>query len=388
MKIDKKNIRHWLYLISSGVFALVGVCLRPFRFRKSKLVVLYGHKLNGNLKAFADYVVQSNIDAYQLAYATLDPHYYKEIKATAKIPILSMRSLKDMVRIAKADVIITSHGLHTLAVYKKLTNIKFVNVWHGIGWKGHTPEEFSFANSYTDNWVSSEMFQKIYRNVFGVQSPIHVTGYARSDNAVNGNYSAADLRKKYQISEKFQKIILFAPTWAQGHGNYSIFPFNETAESFLKALNAAAKKIDSLIIFRTHLNTRNVHLPPGLSNVALMPYSEFPEAEEFLYMADILVSDWSSIVFDYLPLSRPTIFLGVPSPYERLCMSESYRFGAIVSNLGELTSAILKYVKNPDSYQKECKNKIKKAVEGGYGKTLDGKSAERYHRRLVHLLEN
>ena len=390
MKIDKRNYRHWYILICSGIFALIGVVLRPFRRRREPLVVLYGHKLNGNLKAFADYLQHSsaNQGKYTVAYATLDPQYYPEVKAqNPNMEILSMRSLEDMIKISRASVIITSHGLHTLVLLKALTNIKFVNVWHGIGWKGHNPKEFSFLKGYAENWVSSPAFKGIYKNVFKIQSPAYVTGYARSDEAVNGNFSVPDIKKKYNISPKYKKIVLVAPTWEQGHGQHSIYPFGLSAEQFFTALNDAGKRLGGLVIFRSHLNSKTAELPEGLDNLVLMPYSKYPVVEDFLYMADVLVSDWSSIVFDYLPLKRPVVFLDVPSPYKRLCFDAKYRFGARASSAEELTESIQRYADDPGAYKKKYAKNVREATEVGYGDTLDGMSAKRYHQRLslIHI---
>jgi CDP-glycerol glycerophosphotransferase len=350
---------------------------------------MYGHKFNGNLRAYADYVVKSNANegAYEIAYATLDPEYYKALRNdNPKVIILNMNNFRDMLRIGFSDVIITSHGLHTLALLLRFTNIKFINVWHGIGWKGHYPSEFTFTKKYFENWVSSGSFKKIYKKVFGIESFVRITGYARSDYAVNGQYNIDEIRKKYSISNSFKKIILVAPTWKQGDTGYDVYPFGLTSDDFFTVLNDAAKEVNSLVIFRSHLNTKTASLPKSLGNIVLMPYGEYPIVEDFLSMADVLISDWSSIVFDFLPFNRPTIFLDVPSPYDRLCMSEKYRYGKIVSSANGLESAIVNYVKNPESYKRECKDKIKSAIVVGYGDTLDGKSSERYHKRIIEIL--
>ena len=389
MKIDKRNLSHWSYLARSGFFALVGILLRSFWRPKEKLVVLYGHKFNGNIRAFAEYLKESKVNdgLYSVAYATMDPEYYKAVKAQyPDANILSMIRLKDMIAIARSSAIITTHGLHTLVLFRKFTGIKFINVWHGIGWKGHDSSDFSFTEGYADNWVSSEVFRGVYENYFKVKTPVHVTGYARSDDAVNKKYSVAELRKKYGISRNFKKVILIAPTWEQGSGNHSIYPFGQDSDSFFAGLDEAAKGIGALVIFRSHLNSKTTTLPSGLNNIVLMPYREYPVVEDFLYMADMLISDWSSIVFDYLPLRRPTIFLDVKCPYDKVCIGESNRFGVKVSSMKELTSAMQKYTLDPKAYEKKYGAKMAEAENTGYGSTLDGKSSERYHKRLIEII--
>ncbi|HEX3081760.1 MAG TPA: CDP-glycerol glycerophosphotransferase family protein [Candidatus Saccharimonadia bacterium] len=376
--------------IRSNILALVAVGLSPFRPRGPKRVVLYGPKLNGNLKAFVDYVERTGVDNghYVIAYAAPDPQYCREVSAAhPSLRVLCTTNLKDMVEIGQASAVITSHFLDNLAILNALTTIKFINVWHGIGWKGHVPNDFAFLARYADNWVTSPAFKRIYEHDFGIKSPVHVTGYARTDDAVRGNFSAEAIKKRYGISPSFGKIILFAPTWAQDHGRHSLFPFGTTAEQFLAGLNAAGRACNGLVIVRTHLNSGDITMPDGLDNIAFMPSNTYPVTEDFLAVADVLITDWSSVVFDFLPLGRPIIFLDTPVPFERLCFDASYRFGEIVASLPRLNKVISEYAVRPGRYQEAHAALIKKAIQLGYDTTLDGRSAERYHRRLLELIE-
>src|SRR5690606_37098231 len=52
MKIDKRNPLHWWYLVLSGCWAMLAIAARPLLpRRKPHRVLLYGHKLGGNLLA-------------------------------------------------------------------------------------------------------------------------------------------------------------------------------------------------------------------------------------------------------------------------------------------------------------------------------------------------
>ncbi len=121
----------------------------------------YGHKLNGNLKAFYDYCAEFESLPFDFVYLTMDPAYYKELKSE-KIKVKITQNIFHMLLIAKSDVIITSHGYHSLAVYCHLSNVKFVDVRHGIPYKGYTIEDFKDKHKYTQEWLSSEYFKGIY----------------------------------------------------------------------------------------------------------------------------------------------------------------------------------------------------------------------------------
>ncbi len=387
MKIDRRNYRHWIIFFRSSGYAAAALSSRPFKSRKTKTAVLYGHKLNGNLKAFADFYERESIKDFELFYATLDPDYYKELAAAeTPVPVLNLNKFTDSVKIAKSDAIITSHGMPTHKIYRKLTRVKFINVWHGIGFKGHSHKAFTFTKGYADNWVSSPTFKKIYRENFGVTSPIHITGYARSDNAVNHNYSVKELRDKYDIPSEYKKIVLVAPTWEQRIAGRGLIPYPVSEGEFFKRLDTTAKKSKSLVVFRTHLNTKHT-FDYELDNVRFMPYTEYPVVEDFLYMADLLITDWSSIAFDYLPLRRPVIHMDVKNPYKGgFSLDPKHRFGMVAETLDQLTSAMTEYLAEPKKFFAGHEAKMKAAAAAAYGDTLDGKSAQRYYERLLKLL--
>ena len=384
MKIDKKNPRHWFYLIRSGLYAFLSLTVRPFRRGKKRRVILYGHKLNGNLKAFADYYATRK-NNFELYFITLDPNYYAQLnKENPSVEVLSMGKFRDMIKVAQSSVIITDHGLHTLAIYLKLTNIKFVDVWHGIGFKGEEAEGFRPMDKYAEHWVTSPAFRSMWINMFERDaSKVKITGYARVDPLVKGDYDQRQLKQKYGLN--YKKIITIAPTYQNVKTN-SIIPFNVASSTFFSALDELVDRLKAIIIFRAHLNTQDKFNIKKFKNIKVMSHEDYPLAEEFLAITDILISDWSSIVFDFLVLHRPTIFLDIPNPRGKFSLDPKYRFGEIVKNLPELLNAIEKYGVSPKSYIKEHQKDIVAAEKMAYANTLDGKSTERYYERLQKLL--
>ena len=390
MKINKKNPHHWLYLLRSGIFVLLAIVWRIVSKRKSgpRRVVMYGHKFNGNLKALADYCATIEPE-FELYFASLDPAYFASLQHEdmSGATTLSLNRLRDVLLIGQSDVIVTDHGLHTLTFFLKLTNITFADVWHGIAYKGFTADDFSFMHPYDEIWASSPAFKAIYEQKWGFKpEKVKVTGYGRVDRLVRGDYSKPALLKKYGIGANYKKIILVAPTWQQDDKGRNILPFNSTAEEFLGRLNDMAIELKALVIFRAHLNSTVA--ANEMSNIKVMPHGQYPQTEEFLFLADIVVSDWSSLFFDYLPLHRPAIFLDVPPPFRSgLTLGREYRFGEIVTSLDELVAAMKKYSLNPEQYLKNYAEVIEKTEAAAYGPTLDGKASQRYYQRLQTLLQ-
>lgn len=390
MKIDKKNPRHLFALAVSVADSCLVMVLRPFlRFNKpnSKIIIFYGHTLNGNLKSFFDYLaIKSD---YKPFFLTLDKAYYKRLVAGSEYPerILSAFSLKDMITIAKADAVITSHGLHLFSILR-FTSIKFIDVWHAVSYKGFHKDDFKLQRSFDQSWVSSNFMKKMYINRFGFQPhKIKVTGYARTDQLVNGSLDKEEILTKYSIPVH-DKYVLIAPTWQQDVPGRDILPFNTNINQFFEELDRLAQDNSAYIIFRTHFNSGDLFNVPNLTNTGFMPYSKYEIAEDFLFIADILITDWSSIGIDYLPLKRPTIFLDVPAPFKNgFNLGPEHRFGEIVNDFSGLKKILKKYLKNPKGFYVNHSKQMGTTLNIAYGATLDGRSTQRYLENLIKLLK-
>ena len=139
MKIDKKNPLHWWLLAQQALYSLLAALLRPLRRKPPKpLVVLYGHQLSGNLKALYTAWDKECREQFDLFFLSLDPGQAQALR-NAGIAVLACNRLRDMLRLTQARVMITDHGLHLMTPLLRLTDIVFVDVWHGIPFKGFVP---------------------------------------------------------------------------------------------------------------------------------------------------------------------------------------------------------------------------------------------------------
>lgn len=392
MKIDRRNPEHLRALAVSAAYSSAGVVLRPFIKRKNdstRRIIFYGHTLNGNLKAFYDFLLQQQ--DYEPYFLALDVHYYKRLRDSSNNPetILNALSFKDMMTVAKADAFITSHGIHLFSPFRALTDMKFIDVWHGVSYKGFGKNDFKHLHAHDETWVSSEFNKKLYISRYGFKpEKVKVTGYGRTDVLVSGKLNKRSIIEKYDIP-KADKYILIAPTWAQDVSGRSLVPFGEDEVEFFKGIDEIASKNSAHIIFRTHINSGDAIKVPNLSSTSFMPYSKYEVVEDFLFIADILVTDWSSIGIDYLPLKRPTIFLDVPAPFKHgFNLGPEHRFGDVAGNYQELLGYLDKNLKAPDTFIKNHKKDMERTINSAFGPNLDGKSTERYFKILQRLLSS
>ena len=390
MKIDKKNPNHLWALALSGVKSILVICARPITrlSKKEKVVVFYGHTLNGNLKPFFEFL--SSQKGYKVYFLALEKQYYYKIRDEVNNPesVVYALSLAQMMKISAADVFVTSHGLHLFIVFKWLTNAIFVDVWHAVSFKGWQEDGFKLQRTYDAVWASSSAMREMYIKRYKTDpKKTKTTGYGRTDQLVDGSLNRNEILSKYAIP-KSKKYVLIAPTWAQDVKGRPLLPFGMDPKLFFTALDQLAARLDAHIIFRTHLNSGDAIKVPNLRHTSFMPYSKYEVVEEFLFIADVLVSDWSSVSIDYLPLKRPTIFLDVPAPYkDPFNIDPKYRYGDIVGSINELLQSLEANLKHPEKFKRKYNKIMEEATDIAYGDTLDGKSISRYFKNLQQLLK-
>jgi len=393
MRFDAKNPQIWYYFIRSFLNIVVGhflIKLLGIKKKGKKLqIVLLSHRLNGNIKALLDYINRDKPMDVDISYIAIDYNYAKKLaRDYSKVRVLSTVRLKDTMRVLNSDVIVTTHGPSILYYIRKFQKKrpKFVDVWHGVSYKGLIPEDFKMYHMYDRICAPSLYFRDFYVNKWGFKdSQVRVTGWGRVDYYFNNSLDKKELLKKYNLNKGYKSIILYTPTHMSDDKNRKLFPFGIEASDFLDQMNAIGKKKNALFIFRTHVNDIFRHTQK-YKNVVFLPQEKMPRTYELLYIADILVVDWSSIVNDFLTLNRPTIHLNVKEPYQHgFTFEPKDRVGYIVNNMNELSSQIEYCIDKPDEFKTKFKKHRDEVLKLAYDKNLDGNSAKRYLEEIRKL---
>lgn len=388
MKIDKANPRHWLYLLLMLIVSLIAVVLRPIVAKtRPSVVLLYGHKLSGNLLALYEHLELHCQGEFRPIFLTMDATYHGELSQKGRRTALATR-LRTAITIARARAILTDHGLHTLLPLLWLTNIKFFDVWHAIPFKGFDASDFRVQHRYTETWVPSPLMSHIYVTQYGFpRSRVAVTGYARTDQLVDPKRTNEMLRSNLGLDHLTEKrLVLFAPTWKQDAKSRSQFPFKCNPVDFARDVGAICRAHNAALLMRSHLNA---HLPSELADDTIhrIPFSDQPDTEALLQVTDILICDWSSIAFDFMLLNRPTIFLDVPPPFRKgFTLGPENRYGDIVQDYRSLLDCLEQTLADSESkiqFQERARTRIRDKI---YGEFADGNSAKRCIDRLrTHL---
>lgn len=194
--------------------------------------------------------------------------------------------------------------------FNKRNEQVYTNIWHGTPLKNmgkHDSNPLNMANIQkniyaTDylvlsNEYSADIFKEAY-NLNGVyQGEIIVTSSPRND-VLRDQHLRAKIRKANQLDDK--KVIVYMPTW-RGQLN-SINSDLGKLQQDLEKMNADAVFNNNIIYIKLHpfqekLLQDMLHIDE-LDHVFYAP-NEL-DIYEFLSAADVLVTDYSSVMFDFL----------------------------------------------------------------------------------------
>ncbi len=384
MKINPRKPSHWLLLARQGFFTLIVIALRVLRGRRDNTVILYGHQLSGNLRALYLQWEHSGKDTLAMHFLSLDPQYSDELER-AGVNVLRCSRLQDMLKLSLARVMIADHGLHLMKPFTVLSDLYFIDVWHGIPYKGFIAGDFRLQHRYKEVWVSSEKLRSIYIDKFGFDPDrVKAMGYARVDKLVESDPSESHFKKAWEL-EPNTKIILYAPTWQHDDSGRQLFPFGEKEDNFIRHLSEVCQAQGAALVIRSHLNTK---IPvKKYPQVIYCSQRDYPDTEDLLLSSDVLICDWSSIAFDYLVLNRPTIFLDVPAPFEHgFTLGSEYRFGEIAKDLDSLQAILESCLRDPNRYLLDHARTHREVARIVYDDHTDGKVAKAQLERLEAVI--
>lgn len=241
---------------------------------------------------------------------------------------------------------------------------------------------YLFATSVVMRNALAACFNQDPRRIF-------ITGQPRNDKLFKN--SNKDLERLLNINlNDYKKVILFLPTFrrSQKEINGELISYNFNFPDFNREVFSQFLRSNQILLLaRFHPFEESITKPyfKKMNNAILitseMLQKNFMDLYDILSCADVLVTDYSSVYFDFLLLDRSIIF-AVPDLDEyrkkRGFALESYEFWTPdpkVKNFDEFLEELEKNIKDPEYYQKERRT-INELVN--YYK--DGNSAERIYK--------
>lgn len=183
------------------------------------------------------------------------------------------------------------------------------------------------------------------------------TGWPKIDYILN--YSTENIREKYNIPAR-KKVILYAPTFSTKH---------ESASALLKMIPNLINK-DTFWLFKFHeLMDKELIEPFTKLSEESSKVIVNEEITPYLHAADVMISDTSSVVYEFMALQKPVITYKTQSREDK---------GYNISNPEELPEAIEYCLTYSDIFKEKSIKHLKEI-----NPYLDGKISQ----TLVEKLE-
>lgn len=218
-----------------------------------------------------------------------------------------------------------------------------------------------------------------------------VVGWPRADLFLNNGTTDSD-RNIFMTKlglDPGAKTVLFAPTWdafydkglfplSFGHGleAFELFcrQLKEMGVNFMVKLHPYAQKLIDDPDMHKIAEKYSVHLAYKKTNGVLDGM-----VKSYLGITDVLISDMSGIITDFMILNRPIIYLepdvdpdGKEIKWNEADLPKDYRAGKIVGSMDGLVQGVKQSLANPDEYKSERDATLRKLFF-----KLDGSSSER-----------
>ncbi|MEH6649118.1 MAG: CDP-glycerol glycerophosphotransferase family protein [Motiliproteus sp.] len=309
------------------------------------------------------------------AYYVIDKNSPSIGKFDTREEWLALGSFKQLFYMYHAEAIISTHGLwmlpNELGILKKLTlktlQAKRVMLGHGIGFLKNGKDFYhKSVFSLNDLFVAASPKEKdIFVNEYDYHDDeVAITGYPRFD-------IMTDLSEKSQ----WQNLIVYMPTFRDKEQHLGA-GFKETdlyknTQSMLcsESIKNSLEKNNAHIAIYLHQNIQHYSQyfdEYSSDRIHVIRQGEFT-VTQLLRMGKLLITDYSSVVFDFVYMKKP--FISYQFDYDKFIEARKHKAfidiktdlpGYVVNGINELEDTIETVFSNCFSLQPEHQKKMEK----------------------------
>jgi len=278
----------------------------------------HGKQYSDNPRAIYEYM-REHCPEYKLVWSADRRHVnlFKDLK----LPYERRFSIRWLLTMSRAEHWVTNARLPLWIPKPKKT--KYLQTWHGTPLKrlatdmeevqmpGTNTEKykrnFITETSKWDYLVSPNAYStEIFKRAFQFDRTMIESGYPRNDYLYQMNNAEEINRLKDKMGiDSDKKVILYAPTWRDNQfyrkGQYK-FDLEMDLDRFQEEFGET-----HVIILRMHyLVAENLDI--GAYEGFVYDFSKYEDIRDLYLVADYLITDYSSVFFDYANLERPMLF--------------------------------------------------------------------------------
>lgn len=286
----------------------------PIQKRQWVFISYCGTKYNDNPKYLSQYIQRNCPDISQIWVFNKDVIDFIDLPESIKK--VRNKSLHYYYTILTSQVIIINDGIESFISIRKEQLL--INTWHGGGVYKTVSMTSPGANEYV-KWLntvpgrnisayvlSSEYFKKtVVQDSFLFYGDTIKCGMPRNEVLFQNHPEFISNVERY-IGAKIApqaKVVLYAPTYRGVSENGKLY-FGSEPLNIELIKQALEKKYDAPVVFlfRAHHAIKDSFLSGEYYDV-----SQYPDMQELIYISDILISDYSSCMWDFGLMEKPII---------------------------------------------------------------------------------
>ncbi len=314
-----------------------------FRINQNKVFLMNDHSYNfsDNLKYLTLYLLDHSTGNYELYFSLKNPSGLEHLS----VKPVRWFSFMHFYHALTSSVVITNNGGTAFMPFRK--NQLVINTWHGGGpykmtgvkaltrcfdKESDSESDASYTKDKSIYWYEKALaynarkvdyillsckmcFEEIH-GMFYTDNQALSIGNPRVDCLFDNNssFSARDkVFKAFGIDPEC-KLIIYAPTFRGSFESYEgIVDNQELSIDINQILNAANIRFGGKWLFAVRLHPRLKDIE--LSGDGLINMTSYPDAQEILIASDMLITDYSSMMWDYSFMSKPCL-LFAPDIYD------------------------------------------------------------------------
>ena len=263
--------------------------------------------MQGNLKAVHDRMLERGLDSdFNFGYS------FRTGRTSSRQSAFALAW-----EMGKANTILIDDYFAILKDLGNRDEQKIIQLWHaGSGFKSVGYSRFGQYGSpnlrnahrlYSYAICGSQHLRDVYSEAFGIErEAVIATGLPRIDGFLRDGRAEevlVDFDEQFPLAKGKRKI-LFAPTFrgrgsGDAHYDYDQIDFRELYESCGP---------DTVILFRQHHFVPDpAPIPPEFAD-RLIDVASYPDTNDLMLISDVLITDYSSVIYEYALLERPMIF--------------------------------------------------------------------------------
>ncbi|CAA9466909.1 MAG: CDP-glycerol:poly(glycerophosphate) glycerophosphotransferase [uncultured Solirubrobacteraceae bacterium] len=231
----------------------------------------------------------------------------------ASVATVEYGSAESVAALEAADVVIAN--THTDVPWSKRPETLYVQTWHGtplkrIHWDvlWAPPGRLERLQEDVDRWdlllSPNRVATPLLRRAFRYEGEVLEIGYPRNDilSAPDRESVRTRVRRRLGIPAE-RTVVLYAPTWRDDQvfvEGGKPFALGMDLDVFTRALGE-----DHVLLLRLHYMVSTplaAELHPAIRDV-----SRHPDVSELYLAADVLVTDYSSVMFDFAITGKPIV---------------------------------------------------------------------------------